>query len=204
MKRDKSFYEEFDLESVDKSALLKYEDLAHGLAIWNKGFAMSDFAQDLEILGLKGDAVVRELVFGGKSGWEVTKAAQNLEVLKMLNEGGVALMLAKFSDTTGWAKTDAAQDPEVLGLREGRVALELAHWSHTNGWASTDAAQNFEVLSLCEGWVAWYLAVDSERNGWWSTPAAEKEEVLNLNGGGVRKALDKIASKGQKEAGFNI
>lgn len=204
MNREKSFYENFKLESIDKGTLLKDEDLAHGLAIWNKDFAMSDFAQDEEILGLNGGAVIRELCFDWENGWALTEAAQKLEILKMLGDGGVAIMLASFSRNNGWGETSAAQKLEVLKLRNGQVALGLAINSAKNGWGNTDAAQNLEVLSLKDGEVACNLAEHSDVNGWEGTPAAQKEEVLKLAEGKVADLLEIVTFGKDRGVGVNI
>lgn len=115
------FYKNYVLKSLNKDDLLKDEDLAVGLARWNRDFGGHELAQDFDVLSLSKGQVALELAeHSVVNGWGQTEAVKDLRVLKLCDRD-VALMLALFFPENSWSYDFISKDPNVFGMCFGRV-----------------------------------------------------------------------------------
>lgn len=158
------------------------------LCMYSKDFALSELAQDFEILSCEtkfGFSSIAALQLASISKeWGLTKAAQSLDVLNIRSNDGQSTAHRLAKNNNKWMNTDAAENYDVLKI-EDNSGITVAHTfaQYQKEWMESKAANDINILSLGRDRfykVAHYLAVHNQ--GWILTNAAKNYDVLMIVG----------------------
>lgn len=197
---------EFEQSKHTKEFLMTNAGVALELAEKSEDFAVSELADDFDILSLRNSdgRTVAHYLAKYQSEWLSSNASKDPHILRLKHNGGTTVAHA-LAYQKQWLSSVAAKDPHVLRLRNiGGYTVAHALASQQQQWISSDAVRDHEILGLEDdnGTTVANVLI-AYNNEWHNYEFVFHKNILSLNAG--EKLLAEIISiKYGKSYGMDV